>query len=102
MSQLEVFGFDGELVVDSRLIAESLGIQHESFMVTAKKYQSQVERAFEVFRFQTGKPPPGSKGGRRRKCIVTLGLGQSYYSAPMTSLHPVATMLTNSHPIYYS
>jgi phage regulator Rha-like protein len=69
MSQLEVFEFDEELVVDSRLVAESLGIQHESFMATAKKYQSQVEQAFGVFRFEIGKPQPGSKGGRPESFI---------------------------------
>jgi phage regulator Rha-like protein len=45
---------DGVLVVDSRLIAEELGIQHESFMETVEKYRKQSEQAFGTIRFETG------------------------------------------------
>lgn len=55
---------DGALVVDSRLIAERLGIQHENFMGTLNKYRTQAEQAFGVFRFETGKPKGGESGGR--------------------------------------
>jgi phage regulator Rha-like protein len=55
MTDLIVAGHsDGVLVVDSRLIAEELGIQHESFMDTVKKYQTEAEQAFGILRFQTG------------------------------------------------
>lgn len=50
-------------VVDSRLLAERLGIQHESFVRTIENYKTQAEQAFGVFRFETGKPT-GSQGGR--------------------------------------
>jgi phage regulator Rha-like protein len=51
---------DGVLVVDSRLIAKELGIQHESFIETVEKYKKQSEQAFGVLRFETGKPSGGS------------------------------------------
>lgn len=47
---------DGVLVVDSRLIAQELGVTHEAFMKTIKKYQSQTEQAFGGLRFQIGVP----------------------------------------------
>lgn len=67
MSDLTPFEYDGQLVVDSRLIAEELGIEHESFLKTIETYKTVVEDNFGVFRFQIGKPPQGSKGGRPEK-----------------------------------
>jgi phage regulator Rha-like protein len=61
---ISVSEHEGKLVVDSRLIAEQLGIEHESFLRTLDTYQSQIEQAFGVLRFEIGKPPRGSKGGR--------------------------------------
>ena len=55
------------LVVDSRLIAESLGIEHESFVRTIKKHETKIEERFGVIRFEIGKPPEGSLGGRPEK-----------------------------------
>lgn len=40
------------LVVDSRLIAKSMGIQHNTFLKTIRKYRSQVEQTFERLRFE--------------------------------------------------
>jgi Phage regulatory protein Rha (Phage_pRha) len=63
---------DNVLVVDSRLIAQELGIEHENFIETVKKYQKQAEQAFGVLRFETGKPTGGSLGGRPEKyCLLT-------------------------------
>jgi phage regulator Rha-like protein len=63
---------DGVLVVDSRLVAQELRIQHENFMDTIRKYQKQAEQAFGVLRFETGKPTAGSLGGRPEKyCLLT-------------------------------
>jgi phage regulator Rha-like protein len=69
MTDFSVFQYDdGALVVDSRLIAERLGIKHENFMETAKKYKTQTEQAFGVFRFETGKPQ-SENGGRPSEFI---------------------------------
>jgi phage regulator Rha-like protein len=56
MAELIAFENDGELVVDSRLIAQELGIEHESFMRTIRNYQTHVEEAFGGLRFQIGVP----------------------------------------------
>ena len=55
MSAIVVVENDGELVVDSRLVAQDLGIEHESFMETIYEYQSETEEAFGFLRFETGK-----------------------------------------------
>lgn len=55
MAELVVFEHeDGALVVDSRLIAERLDIQHESFMKTINKYKKEAEQAFGHIRFEIG------------------------------------------------
>lgn len=45
---------EGILVVDSRLIAQDLGIEHESFMRTLKKFQTRVESRFGIIRLEIG------------------------------------------------
>ena len=64
MSNLSVIERDGILVVDSRLIALDLGIAHKSLLETLDDYIDRIETAFGVVRFETEKPPKGSKGGR--------------------------------------
>lgn len=54
---------DGEPRIDSRLIAKELGIEHEVFFRTLRKYQDKFER-MGVIRFENGKPLKGSAGGR--------------------------------------
>ncbi|WP_334106827.1 Rha family transcriptional regulator [Methylobacillus sp.] len=49
--------------IDSRLIADSLGIKHQNTYELIKDYKSDFEQ-LGVIRFQTGKPPKGSAGGR--------------------------------------
>ena len=56
MNITKVSGTSGNvLVVDSRLIAEQLGIQHDSFIKTIETYKTQAEQAFGVFRFEVEK-----------------------------------------------
>lgn len=40
-------------VVDSRLIAEELGIQHKNFISTISKYKSEITECFGALAFQT-------------------------------------------------
>lgn len=63
MADLEIFDDGGNLYVDSRLIAERLGIGHESFLRTIDNYKTETEQAFGVFRFEIGKPR-SAQGGR--------------------------------------
>lgn len=53
---LQVTEQNGDLVVDSRLIALRLDIQHETFMRTIKKYESKIEKRFGCIRFDFGVP----------------------------------------------
>lgn len=55
MAGLDIFDDGGQLYVDSRLIAQKLAVQHESFYETLLTYQSQIEQAFGIIRFETGK-----------------------------------------------
>lgn len=55
------------LVVDSRLVAEQLGIEHRAFVQTIKKYESRIEQDFGVVTFEMLKPLEGSQGGRPEK-----------------------------------
>lgn len=57
MTDFSVFQHeDGALVVDSRLVAQRLGIEHENLMSTLNKYRTQLEQAFGGLRFETGVP----------------------------------------------
>jgi phage regulator Rha-like protein len=51
---LQIQEIDGLLLVDSRLIAERLGIQHESFLKTIRKHRERVESRFGHLRFEVG------------------------------------------------
>lgn len=66
MAELSVFEHDdGFLVVDSRLVADRLGVSHSDWIQNVvRKYQAASEQAFGVIRFENGKPQPGTKGGR--------------------------------------
>lgn len=63
MADLEIFDDGENLYVDSRLIAERLGIEHRSFLETVENYRSQSEQAFGILRFETaeidGRGRPG-------------------------------------------
>jgi phage regulator Rha-like protein len=48
MSNLSVVEHSGDLVVDSRLIAESLGIEHYNFLETIERHQTLIEQAYRT------------------------------------------------------
>ena len=60
---------NAKLVVDSRLIVERLGIEHINFMETIGTYQSQIEQAFGVVRFETEKT--GLRGRPQKYALLT-------------------------------
>lgn len=64
MAELDIVNNGNVLYVDSRLVAERLGVEHDNFLQTVQGYQTQIEQAFGVLLFETGKPPKGSRGGR--------------------------------------
>jgi len=65
-----------EVRVDSRIVAEQLGNQHEAIFKLILTYQKDFEE-FGVVRFEIGKPSKGSKGGRPERYAL-LNENQSY------------------------
>ncbi len=59
MTNLTIEERDSLLVVDSRLIADSLGVAHKNFLATIEKYRSQIESTFGIIAFETRKSPRG-------------------------------------------
>ena len=64
MTDLTIFEDDGDLYVDSRLIAERLDIEHRSFLETLDSYESQIQQAFGILRFQTAEIKGRGRPGR--------------------------------------
>ena len=59
MSNLSVIERDGALVVDSRLVADKLGIAHKNLLATIDKYLDPIQSAFRVIAFETRKSERG-------------------------------------------
>jgi phage regulator Rha-like protein len=66
----------GEMLVDSRLIAKNLGLQHKHVFEQIKDFKSDFEE-LGVVRFQADKPQAGTVGGRPEKYAL-LNEDQSY------------------------
>lgn len=64
MSEIAVSERDGVLLVDSRLIALRLNIEHRSLLETIDTYQIQMEQAFGFLRFETAKINGRGRPGR--------------------------------------
>lgn len=59
MSNLSVQERSGVLVVDSRLVADKLGIAHKNLLATIDKYLDRIQSAFQVIAFETRKSERG-------------------------------------------
>jgi anti-repressor protein len=65
MSNLTILERNDVLVVDSRLVANELGVNHgDWFKNVLLKYQQEIEADFGVIGFENGKPLKASLGGR--------------------------------------
>jgi phage regulator Rha-like protein len=73
---IELRHVKGEARVDSRILAGEMGNQHESVIKLVDDYQADFEE-FGVVRFQIGKPPKGSRGGRPER-FAMLNEDQAY------------------------
>lgn len=51
---IQLLQMDGEVLVDSRIVAKGVSVQHENFMQTIYTYQTELEE-FGIIRFETGK-----------------------------------------------
>ena len=70
MSNLPINEKNGVLVVDSRLVAQELGVNHgDWFRNVLIKYRQEIEADFGVYRFENGKPVKGSRGGRPEQFV---------------------------------
>ena len=67
-TNITAFNRDGEIVVDSRLIAERLGIDHSNFLETIEKHRTIATQAFGIFRFETEKL--NGPGRRPKYCLL--------------------------------
>lgn len=54
LAKIDVIKQGDVLVVDSRLIADELGVSHESFMKTIRKHETKIEQRFGIIRFKIG------------------------------------------------
>ncbi|VEP17686.1 putative Phage regulatory protein Rha [Hyella patelloides LEGE 07179] len=78
MSTLSINEKKGVLVVDSRLLAQELGVQHRSFyQKLILKYREEIEEDWGVLRFEIAKVSKGTRGGRPEKYVL-LTEQQSY------------------------
>ena len=63
---------NGQLVVDSRLVADNLGIEHRSFFRTIKNYEDQLMENFGAVRFEIAPRQDENAGGDQPKfCYLT-------------------------------
>ena len=77
MSNLAVTEYNGQNVVDSRLIAEELGIEHKNFLATIRKYETQV-MDFGHLAFET-RTVSNSVGAVNREVFCYLNEQQSTF-----------------------
>ena len=76
MSAIKLTMSKQEARIDSRIIAERLGIDHHNVIQTLEKYLADFEELAVVL-FQTEKPRKGSKGGRPER-FALLNEDQAY------------------------
>jgi phage regulator Rha-like protein len=84
MSSLQAFEHAGTLVVDSRLVAERLNIDHSNFLETVENYRTQIEQAFGIIPFETEKT---GKRGRPQK-FALLNEDQASFVMTLSSNTP--------------
>lgn len=77
MTNLSVFEHRGDLVVDSRLIAQELGIEHKNLLATIDKHLNRIQKfgtvAFETREFKT------SRGNRSTERFAYLTEDQASF-----------------------
>lgn len=82
-TMLEIVPIDGECRVDSRLVARSLGIEHESFLRTITTYQAEIEE-LGALRFQIGVLKHEKYRGSTRFRYTMLNEDQAIFLATLS------------------
>lgn len=80
-TELEIVQVDGEIRLDSRLMAKNLGIEHEVFIRTLRKYQPQMEE-LGLIRFENGVKSGAQRG--KLPQYVMLNEDQSIFAATLS------------------
>lgn len=80
-TELIVVQINGENRLDSRLIAQNLGIEHEVFIRTLRKYQDRVEK-LGIIRFENGVKSGPQRG--KLPQYVMLNEDQSIFAATLS------------------
>ncbi len=82
MNVVKLIQHQGEQRVDSRVIAEQLGVQHKNTIALTEKHTRHFEK-FGVVPFQTDKPSKGTAGGRPER-FALLNEDQAYFLLSLT------------------
>jgi phage regulator Rha-like protein len=83
MNDLKLVERNGQQLVDSKLIAEELGIQHESLMKVIDSYKDAIEASFGSIRFEIGLKT-GSKSGGKQPKVALLSEDQAIFVATLS------------------
>lgn len=87
---IEIVSQNDCLVVDSRLIADELGIEHRALRQTIEKYINEIQE-FGVVTFQVSEPTKGFNGGRpEHYCYLNEVQSQIIISKSRNGLKPNA------------
>lgn len=100
LTKIDVINKDGDLVVDSRLIADELGIEHEVFMRTVKKYETKIQQRFGIIRFET-KNTEG-RGRPKKYALLTEAQCKFLLSKSRNGLNPDAISKFNQLDLDFS
>jgi phage regulator Rha-like protein len=76
MNEITIVEVAGELVVDSRIIAEQLGIEHKSLLKLVRKHQAKIEAKFGKVRFEISDIEMPNGGTRQEVAFAWLNEGQ--------------------------
>lgn len=68
---------EGEFVIDSRIVAEELGVEHRSLLQTIKKYESEIELNFQRVAFEM--TPFETAGGVQKQTVAHLTEDQALF-----------------------
>lgn len=88
MNDLTLIEREGKLLVDSRLVAEELSLNHKSLVETINKHSDIIESNFGVLMFETAKPQNNENGGGRPPTVVYLTKEQARFVASLSRNNP--------------
>ncbi|NEQ78250.1 MAG: hypothetical protein F6K23_37835 [Okeania sp. SIO2C9] len=77
-NSINVIERNGQLVVDSRLVAQELGIKHKTFIQTIRKYKTEIEQGFGQLPFEKA-VVSGHNGGGNSETFCYLNEHQASF-----------------------